>query len=105
MLREDDSGSEQWILSVSERLHSHPLAPNPLIYIQHKCCNEGYQQAVAQAIHHRQTGLNYNISLHLRAGEGLQLNPKAYYNTKQSSKIPVSSEERIGHMSGCKTME
>ena len=33
VLREDDSGLEQWIHSVSERLHSHLLAPNPLIYI------------------------------------------------------------------------
>lgn len=95
ILKEDESGVGQWILSVSERLHSHPLAPNPLVYIQHKRRNEDYQQAIAQAIHHRQAGLSYNISLHLRAGEGLQLNPKAYYNTKRSSKIPVSAEERI----------
>ena len=55
-----------------------------MIYIQHKHCHKDYQQAVGQGIEHRDTGLSYNVSLHLRAGEGFQLNKKAYYNAKRS---------------------
>lgn len=30
--------------------------------------------------------------------EGSQLNPKAYYNSKRSPRIPVTAEERIDYM-------
>ncbi|KAF8474095.1 hypothetical protein BDZ91DRAFT_827946 [Kalaharituber pfeilii] len=38
------------------------------------------------------------MSLHLRTEEGMQLNPKAYYNSRHSSKIPITVEERINRM-------
>lgn len=100
MLKKDDSDSnlEIWKLTISEKSHSHPLAPNPLIYIQHKRRHHDYQQAVAQAIDHRYAGLSYNTSLHLRIREEFQLNSKAYYNSKRSSNIRVTSEERIDRM-------
>lgn len=62
--------------------------------MQHKRQLEDYQHAITQAAHHRQAGLSYNTSLHLKAGEGFQLHPKAYYNANRSS-IRVTTEERI----------
>ena len=89
VLKEDDSGSTIWKLTISNKFHYHPLAPNPLVYIQ---------QTVAQAVEHRHAGLSYNTSLHLRTGEGFQLNSKAYYNAKRSSGVKVTAEERIDRM-------
>lgn len=79
------------------KIHSHPLAPNPLTYIQHKHRHQDYQIAVGQAVEHRYAGLSYNISLHLRVHEGLQLNSEAYYNAKRSG-IKITPDERINGM-------
>ena len=64
ILQKYNAGSEIWRLTVSD---SHPLVPNPLIYIQHKRRHKDYQHAVAQAIDHRNAGLSYNTSLQLKA--------------------------------------
>ena len=71
---------------------------DPLIDIQHKRQHPKYLGAIAAVTTQQEAGLSYNMSVYFRAGKGLQFNPKAYYNTKCSSKIPVTAEERINKM-------
>ncbi|KAF8442789.1 hypothetical protein BDZ91DRAFT_787249 [Kalaharituber pfeilii] len=64
-----DSGTDIWTLRISNKGHNHPLAPNPLIYTQHKRRNADYQQATGDVVHDRRAGLSYNMSLHIRAAQ------------------------------------
>ena len=67
-------------LGITKDVHSHILAPNPLIYKVHQKATAQYQQAVTLALGHRLAHQSYSSMRQVLDSSDLRIDRKTYYN-------------------------
>jgi hypothetical protein len=91
---------EQWILrygktretALPTTTHSHSLAPNPLVYSEHKKNLPSFTQAIPQATAMRESFLPFRQAERILHGQGLKIDRKSYYNLAREKAMEQNSD-------------
>ncbi|KAL7267251.1 hypothetical protein RUND412_010172 [Rhizina undulata] len=93
----DGKKRRAWFLGVTNASHNHPMAPNPLVYDEHRKRHPDRLRAIAQAVQDRRANLSYRdfvrrnqLDNSILGWPRHQLTAKEFYNSNARNKRDFS---------------